>query len=55
MAEDDDWLFRPVDAGYCRYTDLKDGTLDLVDVAKMNEMIDVKAENEKRYRKANEE
>jgi hypothetical protein len=33
----------------CKYESLKDGTLDLADVALMNEALDVKAENERRY------
>lgn len=54
MAESDDWLLRPVLEGMCLYESLKDGTLDLCDIAKMNEALDVRAENEKRFRKANE-
>jgi len=55
MSDDEDWLMRPVLEGMCRYESLKDGTLDLLDIAKMNDAIDVKNENERRYRKANEE
>lgn len=55
MAEHEDWILRPVLDGLCSYESLLNGTLDLVDVAKMNEALDVRAENEKRYRKANEE
>lgn len=54
MAESEDWLMRPVIDGLCKYESLIDGTLDLADVAKMNEALDVRAENEKLYRKANE-
>lgn len=39
----------------CKYESLKDGTLDLEDIAKMNDAIDIKVENENRYRKANEQ
>jgi hypothetical protein len=39
-------------AGYCKYTDLIDGTLDIVDVADMNYILDVMEENQARYRKA---
>lgn len=45
---------RPVTEGLCLYESLKDGTLDLEDVSRMNEALDVKQENEKRYRKAKE-
>lgn len=54
MGDDEDWLLRPVVEGMCRYESLKDGTVDLADIAKMNDALDVRAENERRYRKANE-
>lgn len=54
MADDEDWLMRPVDAGWCKYESLIDGTLSLEDVARMNDGLDVKFENEKRRRKADE-
>ncbi len=41
-----DWLLRPVVAGMCRYESLKDSTLDLSDIALMNEALDVKSENQ---------
>lgn len=40
---------RPVLAGMCKYESLKDGTLDLEDVLLMNDALDVKNENERRY------
>lgn len=43
---------RPVDRGYCRYESLKDGTLDLADIALMNDAIDARDENEARAREA---
>lgn len=55
MGNEEDWLLRPVLEGMCRYESLKDGTLDLEDIAKMNEALDVRSENENRYRKANED
>lgn len=54
MGDDEDWVMRPVLEGLCRYESLKDATLDLEDVAKMNEALDVRNENEHRYRKAQE-
>lgn len=45
---------RPALEGMCKYESLKDGTLDLEDVALMNDELDVRAENERRYRKAQE-
>lgn len=49
MPGGEDWLLRPVIKGMCRYESLKDGTLDLADVALMNDALDVQAENERRY------
>lgn len=45
---------RPVLEGLCRYESLKDGTLDLADLAKMNDALDVRNENQTRYQKAQE-
>lgn len=39
---------RPVARGLCRYESLKDGTLDLADVALMNDALDVEEENQRR-------
>lgn len=36
----------------CRYESLKDGTLDLSDIAKMNDSLLVRAENKARMRDA---
>lgn len=36
---------RPALEGVCKYESLKDGTLDLCDVALMNEALDVRDEN----------
>lgn len=55
MGDDEDWLLRPVVEGMCLYESLLDGTLNLEDVAKMNDALDVRAENERRFRKANQE
>ncbi len=39
---------RPVLRGLCRYESLLDGNLDLYDIARMNEALDVQDENERR-------
>lgn len=39
---------RPVDMGYCTMEGLKNGVLDLEDVALMNDAIDARLENERR-------
>lgn len=45
---------RPVIENCCRYESLKDGTLDMEDLATINDALDVRSEDEKRHRKANE-
>ena len=55
MPDGEDWLLKPVSEGWCKYESLKDCTLDLADIARMNDAILVQAENDRRYRKANEE
>lgn len=44
-------MFRPVDAGYCRYESMVDGTLDLADFARMNDALTVREENKRRAEK----
>lgn len=51
FGEGDDWVMRPVLAGLCTYTELTD-RLNLVDVARMNDALDVQAENRYRIEKA---
>ncbi len=48
MSDGEDFLFRPVRANMCRMESLKDGTLDLMDIVRANECLDVEAENESR-------
>ena len=53
LFEGDDWIMRPVIEGMCKYESLLNGTLDLADMALMNDALDVKYENERRYNEAN--
>jgi len=46
MLEEVDWLLRPVGRAMCRYESLLDGTLDIEDIARMNDYLDVQDENE---------
>lgn len=48
MSDDEDWLMRPVLHGLCKYESLIDCTLSISDVARMNDALDVKFENEER-------
>lgn len=45
MSEGEDWLMRPVIEGCCRYESLLDCTLGMLDVAIMNEALEVRDEN----------
>jgi hypothetical protein len=45
----EDYLFEPVNEGYCRLESLYDGTLDLAKIALANDAIAVKRENQRRY------
>lgn len=46
MPDGLDWLLRPVVKRMCLYESLKDGTIDLADIAIMNEALDVLADNQ---------
>jgi len=46
LPNQEDWLLRPVIKGMCKYESLLDGTLDLADIALMNDALDVVADNE---------
>ncbi|MCT4713256.1 MAG: NTP pyrophosphohydrolase [Ewingella sp.] len=51
------YLLDPVDAGLIDFTALKDGSVDLCDIALMNDHLAVKADNQQRidkWRAANE-
>ena len=52
MAEDEDWVFRPVLAGLIKGESLVDGSVDLAYIALLNEALDVQQENQFRARKA---
>jgi hypothetical protein len=52
MASGEDWLMRPVLRGLCSYESLINGTVDLFDIARMNEALDVTDENERRINEA---
>jgi len=46
MPDHSDYLMEPVRRQMCRYESLKDGTLDLEDIAHMNDYIALSADNE---------
>jgi hypothetical protein len=53
MTDDgEEWVLHPVAEGMCRYESLLDGTLKLVDIARMNEYLAVRAENRARLEDA---
>jgi hypothetical protein len=45
LPDRSDWFWRPVEDRMCKYESLVDGTLKLVDVARMNDIISVREEN----------
>lgn len=45
MQSGRDWLLRPVLRGLCKYEALHDCSIDLYDIAEMNDAIDVEIEN----------
>jgi len=53
MSGEEDWLLRPVLRGMCKYESLLDGRLGLLDISRMNEALDVEAENNRRLREKN--
>jgi len=46
MTSEEDMLIRPILNGMCMYESLKNGTLDLLDITKMNEALDVQSANQ---------
>lgn len=50
LPNGEDWLLRPVEFGWIKYESLIDGTLDLADVALLNDAIDIMLENQYRGR-----
>lgn len=55
MNDEEDYVMRPVLEGLCKYESLIDGTLGMFDVARMNEALDIKYENEARVHEAMED
>jgi hypothetical protein len=55
MNEEEDWVMRPVLEGLCRYESLIDGTIGLVDIARMNEALEIRDENQARVNEAQED
>ena len=45
MPEGEDWLLRPVLENLCSYENLKNGVLDIADVSRLNDAIDVRNYN----------
>ncbi|WP_074167969.1 DUF6889 family protein [Candidatus Arsenophonus triatominarum] len=48
MPDGKDFLRFPVEYGYIPFTALKDGSVDLADLAEINDWIDIKQDNEAR-------
>jgi len=54
MASGEDEIMAPVLNGLCHYESLLDGTVNLADIARMNDAYAVRKENEARARDAAE-
>jgi len=52
MRDGEYWIMRPVLEGLCHYESLLTGKLDLCDIARMNEALDVRDENQARVQDA---
>lgn len=52
MHDGEYWIMRPVLEGMCHYESLINGALDLADVSRMNEALDVRNENQSRVQDA---
>ena len=50
LKDGEGFLLRPVMNQLCRYESIIDGTLDLVDIAILNEALDAQEENQRRLR-----
>lgn len=50
MESGEDWLYRPIIRGLFKAESLYDGSMSLLAVCKLNEALDVQAENEYRMR-----
>lgn len=48
MADGEGWVMRPVMRGLCSYESLTNGAIDLCDIARMNDAIDIDDENRRR-------
>lgn len=48
MADGEGWIMRPVMRSMCTYESLINGSVDLCDLARMNEALDVDDENRRR-------
>lgn len=54
LPQGEEWLWRPFMRGKCEYLHVVDGTLDLSDIAQMNDLLDVMDENDVRSHSAQE-
>lgn len=52
MTNNEDWVMRPCVEGLCLYESLLSGKIGLHDIARMNEALDVRAENRQKAQEA---
>lgn len=52
MTDGEDWVMRPCLEGMCLYESMLSGKISLHDIARMNEALDVRAENRQKAHEA---
>jgi hypothetical protein len=52
LADGEDWLWRPAAEGLIRFESIANSDVDLEAIAIANDILTVRAENERRYREA---
>ena len=50
MPDQEEWYLHPIELGYYKYPDLKNGSILVEDIAEINDMMRVNAENRWRLR-----
>jgi hypothetical protein len=48
METNEEWLWRPIMHGMCNYEDVAFNKFDLSHIADMNELLDIREENDRR-------
>lgn len=52
MPNGEEWYLKPIELGFYTYSQLKDGTILIEDIAEINDYISIANENQGRFREA---